>query len=276
MDLVIPWVDGSDPEWLKICNQHRPEPIKRHTLHARYYAWDCLETLLRSIHKYANGVFRKIWIVHDPIQKPAVNEDLVTLVSHDTFMPPEILPTFHSSAIESYIHKIPGLSEVFLTCNDDMWFTAKVTKQTFLSAGLPRIFLSAEVPQEAWSDNGHGWQQPLAYAAELLNREFGKKDRKIPHHLPRPLSKTICWKSWELYERELTLHTSFKFRKPALLARARVASAHMLFQWVGLEYNLATVNKIFPLPFTCREEDEGARNLNLPEFSSPCPYEKVP
>jgi hypothetical protein len=40
-------------------------------------------------------------------------------VDHTSIIENKYLPTFNSSAIESYLHNIPNLSEIFLYNNDD-------------------------------------------------------------------------------------------------------------------------------------------------------------
>lgn len=56
----------------------------------------------------------------------------IRMVDHkDIFKWPEHLPTFNSLAIESHIHRIPGLSEHFIYFNDDMMLTGKVYPSTF-------------------------------------------------------------------------------------------------------------------------------------------------
>src|SRR5690606_13015275 len=50
----------------------------------------------------------------------------LTVVSHQELIPAHGLPTFDSGHIESYIHRIPGLSERFFYLNDDVFFGAPV------------------------------------------------------------------------------------------------------------------------------------------------------
>ena len=56
----------------------------------------------------------------------------MTIVPHETiFVDREHLPTFNSRAIESHLHRIPGLSENFLYFNDDWAFTSDVCPDDF-------------------------------------------------------------------------------------------------------------------------------------------------
>lgn len=52
-------------------------------------------------------------------------QDLFPIKSH--------LPTFSSPAIESHLHRIPGLSDFFLYMNDDVMFGKEVWPDDFYS-----------------------------------------------------------------------------------------------------------------------------------------------
>ncbi len=52
--------------------------------------------------------------------------DRLTIVDHRALIPHDALPTFDSGHIESYIHRIPGLSERYFYFNDDVFFGAPV------------------------------------------------------------------------------------------------------------------------------------------------------
>jgi hypothetical protein len=49
------------------------------------------------------------------------NSKRVKVIKHSDIIPKEYLPTFNSNVIDSYLHKIPGLSEQFLVFNDDTY-----------------------------------------------------------------------------------------------------------------------------------------------------------
>jgi len=55
-------------------------------------------------------------------QKPEwLNADhpKLSLVNHSDYIPQQFLPTFNSSLIEIYLHRIPDLTEHFVYFNDD-------------------------------------------------------------------------------------------------------------------------------------------------------------
>ena len=54
IDIVIPWVDGSDPEWQQEFRKYRSLAIRRDdNSEIRYRDWDNLQYLFRGIEKFA-------------------------------------------------------------------------------------------------------------------------------------------------------------------------------------------------------------------------------
>lgn len=120
-DVVYTWVNGSDPEFTKTIRQFDP-----HYDPARFDDKNELKYSLRSLEKYAPWV-RKVYIVTNG-QIPHwldLSYDKVSVIPHIALTPnPEYLPTFSSSAIETFIHLIPNLSKRFLYMNDDIFLGA--------------------------------------------------------------------------------------------------------------------------------------------------------
>ena len=75
----------------------------------------------------------------------------VTVVSHrEVFGDTGLLPTFNSQAIESRLHRIPGLAEHFLYFNDDMFMGRAVAPDLFFSpGGLSKFFPSSALVDSA-------------------------------------------------------------------------------------------------------------------------------
>ena len=88
---------------------------------------------LRSIEKHAPWV-RHIFIVTNG-QIPSwlnLEHPRLTLVSHDQIFPNSShLPSYSSPAIESHLHRIPGLSKHFLYLNDDVMFGDDIWPEDF-------------------------------------------------------------------------------------------------------------------------------------------------
>ena len=108
-----------------------------------------LKYSLRSVEKHAPWV-RNIFIVTNGQIPSWLNLDnpRLKIVTHEElFLNNSHLPTFSSPAIESHIHKIPGLSQKFIYLNDDVMFADNVWPDDFYThANGQKIYLTWPVP----------------------------------------------------------------------------------------------------------------------------------
>ena len=98
-----------------------------------------------------------------------LDNERIKLITHDEiFKFKTDLPTFSSAAIESNLHRIPGLSENFLYLNDDILLNQPVSIHDFYDPldGW-RIYLAWDVPQCA-PDCPNNWIQD-GYCDKLCN-----------------------------------------------------------------------------------------------------------
>ena len=133
----MPYVDSSDPVWR--ANYRRVNNTVAME-EARFRSFGTLRYAFRSVAKNMPFIDRIVLIVASESQVPAwVNREKVRIVLHDEFMPAEHLPTFSSSAIESDMWRIEGLSERFIYGNDDFFCLAPMTEDDFFDGDLPRL-----------------------------------------------------------------------------------------------------------------------------------------
>lgn len=139
IDIVIPWVDGSDPEWQSEFKKYAALSAGRDdNSQIRYRDWDNLQYLFRGIEKFAPWV-NKVHLVTTG-QKPKwlnMNAPRLNFVKHEDFIPKDWLPTFSVRPIELNLHRIEGLSEQFIYFNDDYFLLRPVKPERFFSNGLP-------------------------------------------------------------------------------------------------------------------------------------------
>lgn len=137
IDVVIPWVDGNDPLWLKQKNQYYTG--KEKSVHAfNYQDWGLLKYWFRGIEKYMPWV-RYVFFVtwgHIPEWLDTTNPKL-KIVKHADYIPQKYLPTFSSHVIELNLHRIKGLSEHFIYFNDDTYVIRPCTSEIFFKNGMP-------------------------------------------------------------------------------------------------------------------------------------------
>jgi hypothetical protein len=134
IDIVYLWVDGNDPAWRarrhKAARQHGaidPGAMALYgNVEGRFRDNDELRYSLRALERHFPD-HGHVYVVTDgqtpPWLRPASG---LTLVDHRELIPASQLPTFDSAHIESYVHRIPGLSERFFYFNDDVFFGAPV------------------------------------------------------------------------------------------------------------------------------------------------------
>ncbi len=175
IDFVIPWVDGSDPEWRKrkaACTDTKMTDDREE----RYRDWDILRFWFRAVEKYTPWV-NKIWFICDQEPPAWLNRDnpKLRIIRHEEYIPPEYLPTFSSHTIEHNLHRIPGLSEQFVYFNDDMFLLKPLNPSFFFRKGLPRDqatlnpLMTAELKRQ--EKGGIIFTIPLNNA-EYLNRDY--------------------------------------------------------------------------------------------------------
>ncbi|XP_068611095.1 N-acetylglucosamine-1-phosphotransferase subunits alpha/beta [Brachionichthys hirsutus] len=104
---------------------------------------------LRSVERHAPWV-RHVFIVTNGQIPSWLNLDnpRVTVVTHrDIFQNQSHLPTFSSPAIETHMHRIPGLSQKFIYLNDDVMFGKDVWPDDFYTHSKgQKVYLTWPVP----------------------------------------------------------------------------------------------------------------------------------
>jgi hypothetical protein len=126
MQIVFTYVDNSDQHWQSKLKRYAP---KKSPDDGRWRGTKFIEYAIRSVIKYAKFVDEIILFTDSQRLK---NCDC-TYVYHQDVIPAEYLPTFHSDAIESCIHRIPRLKERFLYSADDFYFGQPVTVRDFFT-----------------------------------------------------------------------------------------------------------------------------------------------
>ncbi|MFF0215432.1 Stealth CR1 domain-containing protein [Streptomyces vinaceus] len=198
VDAVITWVDASDPAWRRRRDRAAAgvtgsAPVD----HAdnRYRDRGELRYCLRSIAAHAPWI-RHVFIVTDDQTPPwlATEHPQVTVVDHrELFADPAGLPVFNSHAIESQLHRIPGLAEHFLYFNDDIFLGRPQRPQNyFLSSGLPKVFHDRRAVDPAAPGDGDdvftASQKATRHAVE---QAVGRTYPHILAHTPYPLSRSL-------------------------------------------------------------------------------------
>ena len=132
MDAVITYVDGLDPVW----QAEYTEAVGGEVMAKRYRDWGTLKYLLRGIEKHIPSIENVFLLVSGESQVPSwIDRSVVRVVLHKDIIPERFLPTFNSTTIEMFMHRIPGLCEEFLYFNDDMFPVMDCSKEDFFRDG---------------------------------------------------------------------------------------------------------------------------------------------
>ena len=254
IDIVYTWVDGDDPDWN--AKRERVATAVGRELHrvansqTRFVNRDELRYSLRSIYYFAPWI-RKIYLVTDNQVPNWVNDDSDSLrvISHRELFPDlEQLPTFNSHAIESVLHRIPGLSEQFIYMNDDVFLSSVVNPESFFEVGgASRVFLSRSmIPFSDVNQSEIASEWGLFNANRLLEAAHGVtmpyKTKHTPIALQRPLLESLETRFAKEYARlrqspfrtvndiapTTSLHASFG------LAEGHVVRGSIAYRYVNL------------------------------------------
>jgi hypothetical protein len=224
IDVVYTWVDGSDPEWQRrkaralAENTWVGEVSGQAANDSRYASRDELRYSLRALHCFAPWV-RRVFLVTDD-QVPSWldrSHPRLTVVSHrEVFGDTGRLPTFNSQAIESRLHRIPGLAEHFLYLNDDVILGRPVTPDLFFTpGGLTKFFASAARVDTA--PRG-GSDRPADSAAKnnrrLIQETFGRMLTRKMMHTPHPSRRGVIAEIEERFAEQVTATAGHQFRHP--------------------------------------------------------------
>lgn len=179
IDVVLPWVDGSDPEWIREKGLFLDGDQSGGSVDAavsRYRNWDNLQYLLRGIDMYMPWVRKVHFITNGQLPDWLdTTYDKLNWVRHDEYIPDSHLPTFNSNAIELNVHRIKGVAEHFILFNDDMFITRPCLPSDFFSKkGLPRDqSVLFRVPSPRYDDVfGH----TLLNNVGVINQNFKRRD----------------------------------------------------------------------------------------------------
>lgn len=195
IDIVIPYVDGSRPEWIARCNEQRLKEGRG--LLPPGYARDygTLRYTFRCIEKYAPWVRKVFLVVQDKDQVPDWVSDEVEVVYHKDYIPEELLPTFTPHVIEGFFPFIEGIAEGYVNLNDDMFFLNPIRFDYFFRNGLP-IMTNTQINGNSYIEGyGPGFGECLDQGLKI-ERKYGEQNVIFfPFHFPgghlRDLDKRI-------------------------------------------------------------------------------------
>ena len=229
VDYVFSWVNSDDEDWKKLYSQYRPTVETDATSESRFVARNDLKFALRALEKNAPWV-RNIFVITNcaPPEWLDTEASGITWTDHSEVFPPDALPTFSSHAIETTLHKIPGLSEHFIYSNDDFFLTRPTGKQDFFfSTGMARTRLESYGMVNGPVQTGQpDYLNSARNSAELLKKKFGVYPTRLHTHSPQSLRKSILEEMEAEFPEDFARTRRNRFRADDDIAAAGFFHAH--------------------------------------------------
>lgn len=192
MDVVISYVDGNDPLWIQDYKRYAGDGM----IVKRYRDWGTLVYLMRCIGRNLPFVRKVHLLVARDSQVPHwVDRSVVDVVLHEQIMPRKLLPTFNSTTIEMFLHRIPGLDEEFLYFNDDMFPVMRCGQEDFYRDGKSAIGFSKHLIA------GGKFKKRTRNSDRIARKALGMRMSPVfvrPQHTCSPMLRS---QSEELYSR---------------------------------------------------------------------------
>ena len=224
IDVVYTWVDGGDPAWRErksraLAQNGWVTGVSEQTANdSRYASRDELRFSLRALHAFAPWVRHIFLVTADqvPAWLDAEHPDLTVVGHAEVFGDTGRLPTFNSQAIESRLHRIPGLAEHFLYLNDDVFLARPVPPELFFTpGGLTRFFPSTALIDSSPVAPG---DPPVNSAGKnnrkLIQQAFGRVLTRKMKHTPHPSRRSVLAEIELRFAEHVAATASHQFRHP--------------------------------------------------------------
>lgn len=191
MDIVIAYVDGQDPVWQKDYEAYMKVPV----LTKRFRDWGTLPYLFRGI-QYQMPFIKNVFLVvsHESQVPSWVDRTTVKVVLHKDYIPEEYLPTFNSTTISLFLHRIPGLSEQFLYFNDDIFPVGECSPEDYFRNGKVSIGISTHLFVSGM------YKHHVKHSNQLARKALGKCSIPFfirPQHSCIPMLRSECEKVFQ-------------------------------------------------------------------------------
>lgn len=208
VDIVVPWVNPSDAVWQSMNKKYSNNPGDNSRQRTRDIG--IFKYFFRGIDTNCSWIKRVHLLLACPSQVPAwlnTHHPKLHIVYHNEYIPAEFVPTFNTFVIEAFFHKIPELSENFITCNDDMIFTNRTTRSDYfvgnVSIDNPRTtkYLTCNPVHDLLYHGGayNMFQQVLDTSTDIEQLITGHKSCYYNYHIPFGLNKSFISFLWHKY-----------------------------------------------------------------------------
>jgi hypothetical protein len=202
IDMVYTYVNGRDPTWLNIQQSYTTEDnnnsntIYEKTNNIRYLDINEINYSIQCCLRFAPFI-NKIYIITDnqipPISGSLIEEGKVIIINHTEIIPANILPVYFSDVIESYMHNIPNLSELFIYNNDDFFFFDNITENDIYNidtSGKIKCKIINTFDINVVKNYSSGYAKRLVNTSKILNTIGIENKNLINNHCSKILRKS--------------------------------------------------------------------------------------
>ena len=183
IDIVLPWLDDSDPKWQDRMLQYKKETPYAEVTNIRYQNWDNLQLWFRAIEECMPWV-HKIFLVTCG-QRPAFlkeNHPKLEFIEHSNFIPEEYLPTFNSNSIEMNLHRIKELSENFILFSDDVFPLQYIDEEYYFKNNMVCDEAVENIISTGAFTTGLKWMRySQVNNMFIINKHFHKREVQAAH-----------------------------------------------------------------------------------------------
>jgi hypothetical protein len=186
IDMVFTYCDGTDPKFIEEKNRFLKEKDKVNNKPVRFININEITYSVRSVLKFMPWI-NMIYIITNKQTPPVELNPKVKIIDHTEIIPKKYLPTFNSDVIESFIHNIPELSEIFMYNNDDTMHTRYVDISDILQ-GDKIIFRNYNSINEINKNNNE--YKKRIYLTSQLFKQVNPLIKLINNHHTKILRKS--------------------------------------------------------------------------------------
>lgn len=200
MDIVIPFVESDDKQWLEIfCKAkypHLKNPKAREVLfkpfRRRFSSHGFFKYWWRALDKNYKSLGKVHLLLMQPSQFPAFlrkDDPRIVVHYHDEFIPEIHRPCFNSSTIELCAIKKLALKGNFILSNDDMYVNSPCDDSVFEQDGRPLAFIEA---RDSYGKTNQ-FRHTLVNDYKLVQSHYGKPMSYYNwHHLFQVYNGEFC------------------------------------------------------------------------------------
>lgn len=190
IDIVYTWVNSSDKAFqekrARFAKEETGKDLAYRIGESRFKDNNELKYSLRSIERYLPFI-RKVFIVHTgaaPNWLKSGCEDLI-FVAQEDIIPPQYAPSFQSDVIESFLYKIPDLSEYYIYSNDDVFFCSPHKENDlFDSDGRARVGITPRLAGEG---------KKASSTFRITERNAAQSLKRHLKNIPTPITVSYKW-----------------------------------------------------------------------------------